>query len=167
MLRPRTPVSVTTSVSTSGDSPITPLAVRCGSLIGTRTARTSMLSIRGEASFDMRAPAKTAGAPTIERRGQGTHCVDRAHILLDTRPTMADEARNDVEARLHAALDNMPGALVYTDEALAIVVCNQRFREMYPVPAELLEPGRPYTDFLHHLAEHGYYGPGDPAELVA
>ena len=38
---------------------------------------------------------------------------------------------------------------------------------MYPVPAELLEPGRPYTDFLRHLAEHGYYGPGDPAELVA
>ena len=38
---------------------------------------------------------------------------------------MADEAHNDVEARLHAALDNMPGALVYTDDALAIVVCNQ------------------------------------------
>ena len=80
---------------------------------------------------------------------------------------MADDPTNDVQAQLHAALDNMPGALVYTDDALAIVVCNQRFREMYPVPAELLQPGRPYTDFLRHLAEHGYYGPGDPAELVA
>jgi class 3 adenylate cyclase len=78
-----------------------------------------------------------------------------------------DESTSGVEARLHLALDNMPGALVYTDEALAIVVCNQRFREMYPVPAELLRQGRPYTDFLRHLADHGYYGPGDPAELVA
>ena len=82
---------------------------------------------------------------------------------------MADNPTNDVQAQLHHvehhqahvasaffvspfedALDNMPGALVYTDEELAIVVCNQRFREMYPVPAELLQPGRPYTDFLRH-----------------
>src|SRR6188768_3994925 len=36
---PVTPSLVTTSTSTSGDSAITPLAVRCGSGIGTRTAR--------------------------------------------------------------------------------------------------------------------------------
>ena len=35
----------------------------------------------------------------------------------------------------------MPGALVYTDEALNIVVCNDRFAEMYPVPKELLAAG--------------------------
>ena len=57
------------------------------------------------------------------------------------------------EAQLHVALDNMPGALVYTDEDLNIVFCNDRFREMYPVPQDLLQPGRPYPDFLRHLAE--------------
>ena len=40
MLWPMTPSSVTTSVNTSGDSATTPLAVRCGWAIGTRTART-------------------------------------------------------------------------------------------------------------------------------
>jgi len=61
----------------------------------------------------------------------------------------------------------MPGALVYTDEDLRIVFCNDRFREMYRVPADLLRPGRPYPDFLRHLAEHGYYGEGDVDALVA
>jgi adenylate cyclase len=68
---------------------------------------------------------------------------------------------------LHVALDNMPGALVYTDDDLNIVFCNDRFKEMYPVPPDLLRPGRPYPAFLRHLAENGYYGPGDTAELVA
>jgi len=71
------------------------------------------------------------------------------------------------EGQLHIALDNMPGALVYTDEALNIVLCNDRFAEMYPVPKELLRPGRPYPDFLHHLAENGYYGEGNIEEMVA
>ena len=56
---------------------------------------------------------------------------------------------------LHVALDNMPGALVYTDEDLNIVICNDRFKEMYPAPGELLQSSRPYPDFLRFLAENG------------
>ena len=80
---------------------------------------------------------------------------------------MIDQQPTAVETQLHAALDNMPGALVYTDKELNIVVCNERFREMYPVPQELLQPGRPYPDFLHFLAENGYYGKGEIDTLVA
>jgi class 3 adenylate cyclase/PAS domain-containing protein len=69
--------------------------------------------------------------------------------------------------KLAIALDNMPGALVYTDEHLNVVFCNQRFREVYAAPAELLEPGRPYSNFLRFLAESGYYGEGDLNALVA
>ena len=68
---------------------------------------------------------------------------------------------------LQVALDNMPGALVYTDDDLNIVFCNDRFREMYPVPAELLRPGQPYPQFLRYLATHGYYGKGDVDMMVA
>ncbi|MGI9569168.1 MAG: PAS-domain containing protein, partial [Desulfobulbia bacterium] len=49
---------------------------------------------------------------------------------------------------LSIALDNMPGALAYTDPDLNLVFCNDRFKEMYRVPHRLLEPGRPYPDFL-------------------
>ena len=68
---------------------------------------------------------------------------------------------------MEVALDNMPGALVYTDDDLNIVLCNNRFREMYPAPGHLLEPGRHYPDFLRFLAANGYYGEGDPEVLVA
>lgn len=72
-----------------------------------------------------------------------------------------------VDGPLQVALDHMPGALVYTDEDLNIVFCNDRFREMYPVPADLLRPGRPYPEFLRYLATHGYYGKGDAEAQVA
>ena len=77
--------------------------------------------------------------------------------------------RNPVSlhANLDVALDNMPGALVYTDDDLNIVFCNRRFREMYPAPPEMLQPGRPYPDFLRFLADNGYYGAGDREALVA
>ena len=38
------------------------------------------------------------------------------------------------EAQLLVALENMPGALVYTDRGSSIVFCNERFREMYSAP---------------------------------
>ncbi len=61
----------------------------------------------------------------------------------------------------------MPGALVYTDDNLDIVVCNDRFAEIYGVPRELLQQGRPYPALLRHLAGNGYYGAGDVDALVA
>ena len=79
----------------------------------------------------------------------------------------AEQPPATAERQLHVALDNMPGALVYTDADLKVVFCNERFREMYLVPRELLEPGRPYPEFLRYLAEHGYYGPGDADAQVA
>ena len=45
--------------------------------------------------------------------------------------------------------------------------CNDRFREMYLAPPELLQPGRPYAEFLRYLAANGYYGAGDVDALVA
>jgi len=84
-----------------------------------------------------------------------------------TRLKHAEENLARKEAELHVALDNMPGALVYADQDLNVVVCNDRFLEMYPVPKELLEPGRPYPGFLRYLAEHGYYGEGDVEAMIA
>ena len=89
-------------------------------------------------------------------------------VMTDvTEQKRTEEQLASKEAELHVALDNMPGALVYTDADLNIVFCNDRFREMYSVPAELLCKGRPYPDFLRYLATHGYHGEGDIDDLVA
>src|SRR3954452_2484852 len=64
MLRPTTPSSVTASVSTSGDSETTPLAVRWGCM-GTQTARTfsarSFVGLFGIMKNDTESPA-TSGS---------------------------------------------------------------------------------------------------------
>ncbi len=89
-------------------------------------------------------------------------------VMTDiTEQKRVEQRSAEHEARFHVALDNMPGALVYTDDNLNIVFCNARFREMYPAPSALLEPGRPYPGFLRFLAENGYYGPGEVEALVA
>jgi class 3 adenylate cyclase/PAS domain-containing protein len=71
------------------------------------------------------------------------------------------------EASLHVALDNMPGALVYTDDALNVVVANDRLKDYYTTPRALYEPGRPYPEVFRYLAEQGYYGPGSVESHVA
>lgn len=102
----------------------------------------------------------------IDRRRAVTDGV--VTVMTDiTEQKRAEEELASKEAELHVALDNMPGALIYTDEDLNIVFCNDRFREMYPVPPELLRNGRPYPDFLRYLATHGYHGKGDVDDLVA
>ena len=89
-------------------------------------------------------------------------------VMTDiTEKKRAEAALIEAEAQLHVALDNMPGALVYTDPNLKIVFCNDRFKQMYRAPSELLQSGRPYPDFLRYLAENGYYGEGDIEALVA
>ncbi len=87
--------------------------------------------------------------------------------VASSEVNMAHNLPTDTDGQLRLVLDNMPGALIYTDANQIIVVCNDRFKEMYRVPQELLQPGRPYSDFLRHLAENGFYGEGDVDALVA
>src|SRR5256886_600559 len=81
--------------------------------------------------------------------------------------TLEDHRAYGADVQLQVALDNMPGALVYTDKDLNVVFCNDRFKEMYKAPPDLLQPGRPYPDFLRYLAVNGYYGTGDVDVQVA
>jgi class 3 adenylate cyclase/PAS domain-containing protein len=101
---------------------------------------------------------------------QVTPIVHDGLVLMYADITARKEAERRAakkEAELGVALANMPGALAYTDAEGTIVLRNDRFTEMYPVPRELLDPGRPYSDLLRYLAEHGYYGSGDLEALVA
>jgi len=101
----------------------------------------------------------------MRRRVPGGGTVTVMTDITEQKQAEQDLARK--EAQFHVALDNMPGALAYTDENLNFVFCNDRFKEMYQVPQELLQPGRPYADLLRYLAENGYYGEGDTNALVA
>ncbi len=121
-------------------------------------------AIRPGEAFEDRAPDGRV-YQVSRRRADGRRHRDRRS---STSPT-SSARKSGWRARTpnsQVALDNMPGALAYTDDDLNIVVRNDRFADLYPAPKELLEPGRPYPAFLRYLAEHGYYGDGDVDALV-
>ena len=64
----------------------------------------------------------------LRRRAEGGGTVTVITDVTDFK--RAEEALARKEAVLHAALDNMPGALVYTDADLDIVICNGRVRRV-------------------------------------
>jgi PAS domain S-box-containing protein len=99
------------------------------------------------------------------RRAAGGGAVTVMTDITDQK--YAERAMAVKEAQLQAAIDNMPGAHVYTDEHLNIVFCNDRFKDLYGASKELLQPGRYYPDFLWYLAASGYYGKGDIDAPVA
>jgi adenylate cyclase len=126
--------------------------------------RVASLRNPSSASFEDRAPDGRVYRILRRRVADGGVVTVMTDITEEKRTEGENAAK---EAQFHAALDNMPGALVYTDAAMNVVFCNARFKDMYPAPSELLEPGRPYPEFLRFLAENGYYGEGDRAALVA
>lgn len=115
-------------------------------------------------TFEDRAPDGRVYEVYRRSTGQGGTVTVMTDI---TELKRSEERLAQKEAQLHVALDNMPGALVYTDQRLDVVTCNARFADMYPVPKDLLQPGRSYIEFLRHLATHGYYGEGDVDALIA
>ncbi|WP_421876429.1 ATP-binding protein [Pacificispira sp.] len=76
------------------------------------------------------------------------------------------EALAKKQVELQLVLNNLPGALVYTDSDLRIVLCTERMKQTYNVPGRLLAPGAYYPDLLRHLASRGDYGEGDVDTLV-
>ena len=77
---------------------------------------------------------------------QYTPIIEGGLVLAYADITARKRAEQEVarkEAQLRVALDNMPGALAYTDENLNIVVCNDRYAEMYRVPRELFSRDGP------------------------
>jgi signal transduction histidine kinase len=57
------------------------------------------------------------------------------------------------------------GVAIWSNEE-KLVICNDRFRELWRYPEDLVKPGTPSIELLRYLAKRGEYGPGDP-ETVA
>lgn len=85
----------------------------------------------------------------------------RAQTLADAiiegaaeRDKLSLELKQQAEIS-RAALDNMAQGLSMYDEHDRLVTSNQRYTELYDVPAELTEPGTPFADLIGYLTECG------------
>jgi signal transduction histidine kinase/DNA-binding response OmpR family regulator/HPt (histidine-containing phosphotransfer) domain-containing protein len=69
------------------------------------------------------------------------------------------------EARLEQALSSISEGFVLYDADDRLVMCNDRYRELYAAAAEVLAPGVRFSDVLARVAAAGTYGIVEPEEL--
>jgi len=72
--------------------------------------------------------------------------------------TIASEALKDTNARFSTALAHMSQGLCMFDAAHRIVVANDRYRELFQLPAELIQPGTNLAKILDYRIAAGNYG---------
>ena len=68
--------------------------------------------------------------------------------------------------RLDTAINNMTQGLLLYDSDARIVLCNQRYLEMYGLSADVIKPGCHFRDLIEHRKENGTF-PGNVDEFVA
>jgi PAS domain S-box-containing protein len=79
---------------------------------------------------------------------------------------IAESELAETSTLLNTALGSIDqGFLVWSKDS-RVVVCNDRYHELWGYPKSLLEPGTPLLDLLRFRAQSGAYGEGDPEELA-
>lgn len=94
--------------------------------------------------------------PEIVRRctGQWLRLVNRRARDGDMVSLLIDITE---QMRLRAAIDAIPDGFVLFDRAERLVLCNDRYRAIYPRSAEALRPGAPFEEILRHGLAHGQF----------
>jgi diguanylate cyclase (GGDEF)-like protein len=88
--------------------------------------------------------------------------------LVEERTTALRNREAELQAqnlRFDAAINNMSQALLMFDSEARLVICNQRYIEMYHLSPDVVLPGRPLREILRHRLAKGTFS-GDPDEYA-
>lgn len=72
--------------------------------------------------------------------------------------------KNETASMTNAGLNLIQQGLSIFDDQLKMVLCNQRFREMFDIPETYSSPGVHFEDTIRFLVERGEYGEVDDIE---
>src|ERR1700732_5075450 len=78
----------------------------------------------------------------------------------------AQQRLESEKRRLDTALNNMTQGLVLYDASARVVLCNQRYIDMYRLSTEVAKPGCLFRDLIRHRKETGSFG-GDIDEFCS
>jgi PAS domain S-box-containing protein len=97
-----------------------------------------------------------------EHRLQDGSCMIFLYDMTATKERERELAEKT--ALLQGTMDNMGEGISVFDAQLRLVAWNERLIELTGHPRSLFRVGTPMADFIHHNAQRGEYGPGDPEE---
>ncbi len=69
----------------------------------------------------------------------------------------AEEHAQRAERLLRSAIDTIDEGFVLYDPDDRLVYCNETYRQIYPIAAPLMEPGRTFEEIIRYGAERGEY----------
>ncbi|MBB5019004.1 PAS domain S-box-containing protein [Chitinivorax tropicus] len=72
-----------------------------------------------------------------------------------TQRKQAENEINRARMQLVDAIESLDAGLIMLDAEERLAICNQRFRELFPQAAEVLQPGMPYLDILREYCFQG------------
>jgi diguanylate cyclase (GGDEF)-like protein/PAS domain S-box-containing protein len=107
------------------------------------------------------------------------HCINSAvkdsagklkgymSLRVDITESKATQARlGDQNVKLDAALKHMSQGLVMFDSEQRMVMCNEKYAEMYGLPPHLCLPGTPLTAVINNHVVTEIYRDGMPADYL-
>ena len=77
------------------------------------------------------------------------------------------QAAQRAETGMARSLAHLPQGVVIIDAAQRIIAWNQRYIDLFRLPSELVQIGRPIEDVLRHNARRGLFGSGPPEEAIS
>ena len=92
--------------------------------------------------------------------------VERQKSILEETVAARTAELNDASAQLELALSKMSNGIYMLDSDMNYVLANERYIEMFGIPARLVEPGQPEEGVVRWHAENGDYGLGDTEQLI-
>jgi PAS domain-containing protein len=84
----------------------------------------------------------------------------RLERLVEERTTALRNREAELQAqnlRFDAAINNMSQALLMFDSEARLVICNQRYIEMYHLSPDIVLPGRHLQEILRHRLSKGTF----------
>lgn len=103
----------------------------------------------------------------ITERRRNEQALVRVREELESAVQVRTAELRDKNRMLDVIVANLGHGISLFDIDLNLLVCNERFLQMYDLPPEMSRPGTPFEAFMRHNAEQGEYGPGDIEDLVA
>ena len=91
----------------------------------------------------------------LDAQGQATRVAGSTQDIHDRKHAEAELRR--AEALLRGSIDALDDAFALFGPDDRLVLCNQRFKDFYPLVSELAEPGVLFEDFVRAGAERGQY----------
>jgi diguanylate cyclase (GGDEF)-like protein len=95
--------------------------------------------------------------------------LDQSDRLLNAKQAELQAQKEELERqnlRFAAALSNMSQGLCMFDASHRLVVCNDRYMQMYGLPPELGVPGTTLTEILEHRIATGVHGGKTPEDYI-